>query len=91
MRYTIALLPGCAPAATPPAPTRPISYNADFVVEIPAEVQGLVNLGGIESPGLTAAPAIAAMVVELLRDAGEKLVEKPRLAPDRPPARASAT
>jgi glycerol-3-phosphate dehydrogenase len=47
-------------------------------------VQGLVNLAGIESPGLTSAPAIAQRVVELLKDAGEKLVEKKNFHPIRP-------
>ncbi len=43
---------------------------ADFVVQGPADhgVPGLVNLFGIESPGLTASPAIADLVVEKLRD-----------------------
>ena len=45
----------------------------------------MVNLGGIESPGLTSAPAIAQRVVELLKDAGEKLIEKPDCQPIRPP------
>jgi L-2-hydroxyglutarate oxidase LhgO len=42
----------------------------DFVVaeESGAGWPGFVNLIGIESPGLTAAPAIAARVVELLKD-----------------------
>ncbi|MEW6651591.1 MAG: NAD(P)/FAD-dependent oxidoreductase, partial [Chloroflexota bacterium] len=57
----------------------------DFIIEIPAEPQGLVNLGGIESPGLTAAPAIALRVIELLSDAGEKLVDKPNWDPIRNP------
>ena len=51
-------------------------YSHDFVIEIPQEVQGFINLGGIESPGLTAAPAIAERVVELLINAGERLEEK---------------
>ena len=40
----------------------------DFVIreESEAGLPGFVNLIGIESPGLTAAPAIAARVVELL-------------------------
>ena len=40
----------------------------DFVVQGPVEhgVDGLVNLFGIESPGLTASPAIADYVAELL-------------------------
>ena len=61
-----------------------VDYGNDFVIEIPQQVQGLVNLGGIESPGLTAAPAIAEMVVELLKDAGEKLIEKKSWNPIRP-------
>ena len=41
---------------------------ADFVVQGPADhgVRGLVNLYGIESPGLTAAFAIAEMVAEMV-------------------------
>lgn len=57
----------------------------DFVIEIPAQVSGLVNLGGIESPGLTSAPAIALRVVELLKDAGLEMVEKPDWDPVRLP------
>ena len=43
---------------------------ADFIVQGPADhgVTGLVNLFGIESPGLTASPAIAAHVRDLLLD-----------------------
>jgi 2-hydroxyglutarate dehydrogenase len=42
----------------------------DFVIaeESEAGLPGFVNLLGIESPGLTAAGAIAERVVELLRD-----------------------
>jgi glycerol-3-phosphate dehydrogenase len=61
-----------------------VDYSHDFVIEIPKEVHGLVNLGGIESPGLTSAPAIAQRVVDLLKDAGEKLVEKKNFNPIRP-------
>lgn len=60
-----------------------VDYTHDFIIEIPTEVKGLVNLGGIESPGLTSAPAIALRVVELLKDAGEKLVEKKQFNPIR--------
>jgi glycerol-3-phosphate dehydrogenase len=58
--------------------------TGDFIIEIPKDVQGFVNLGGIESPGLTAAPAIAQRVVEMLKDAGEKLEEKRDWNPIRP-------
>ena len=45
---------------------------ADFVVQGPADhgVAGLINLYGIESPGLTASPAIAEYVRELLLGQG---------------------
>lgn len=47
----------------------PSAPAADFVVQGPTAhgVPGLVNLYGIESPGLTASPAIADHVVELLK------------------------
>jgi glycerol-3-phosphate dehydrogenase len=61
-----------------------VNYSGDFVIEIPAEVQGLVNLGGIESPGLTASPGIALMVIDLLKQAGEPLQKKPYWNPVRP-------
>ena len=70
--------------ATGNAPAKNVNYSHDFVIEIPTEVHGLVNLGGIESPGLTSAPAIAQRVVELLKDAGEKLMEKVNFNPIRP-------
>lgn len=40
----------------------------DFIIAHSREVKGLINVAGIQSPGLTAAPAIAKLVVELLRD-----------------------
>lgn len=50
-----------------------IDYHHDFVIEVATGLDGLINLAGIESPGLTAAPAIAERVVELLKGAGEEL------------------
>jgi L-2-hydroxyglutarate oxidase LhgO len=44
---------------------------ADFVVELEAgDLAGLVNLVGIESPGLTSAAALAREVSRLLDEAG---------------------
>lgn len=60
-----------------------VNYGSDFLIEIPQEVKGLVNLAGIDSPGLTSAPAIALRVIDLLKDAGEKLVEKKNWNPIR--------
>ena len=44
------------------------AYNDrhDFIIEESKVVKGLINLAGIESPGLTSAPAIAKHVVEEL-------------------------
>lgn len=46
------------------AGSRPTADAGDFIIEETSP--GFVNLGGIESPGLTAAPAIAKYVVEEL-------------------------
>ena len=48
----------------------PDAPNADFLIQGPAEhgVAGLVNLYGIESPGLTASLALAEHVVSHMTD-----------------------
>lgn len=83
-RHIIALFAGLRPGGNAPSPNPAIDYRKDFIVEIPDEVGGLVNLGGIESPGLTAAPAIAERVVALLKEAGEPLRERADWTPLRP-------
>jgi len=46
----------------------------DFIIK---EVKpGFIDLAGIKSPGLTAAPAIAKMAVRMLGDSGVSLIEK---------------
>ncbi len=84
-RHIIALFAGLRAHGNARSQDPSVDYDHDFIIEIPSEVQGLVNLGGIESPGLTAAPAIACRVVELLKDAGEPLREKPDWQPIRAP------
>ena len=84
LKYAIATFSGLRPMGNAPTKTPGLNYNADYIIEIPEDVQGFVNLGGIESPGLTSAPAIAEMVVDLLKDAGEPLVEKKDWDPIRP-------
>jgi glycerol-3-phosphate dehydrogenase len=59
--------------------------TGDFLIEAPCEVRGLVNVAGIESPGLTAAPAIAEYVINILREEGLRLEEKEDYNPIRPP------
>ncbi len=62
-----------------------VDYGHDFVIELSEHLQGVVHLAGIESPGLTTAPAIAQRVVELMQDAGEKMSEKKGWNPIRVP------
>ena len=54
---------------------RPVSSTGDFVIGHTA-VKGFVNAAGIQSPGLTASPAIARLVVQTLREQGLELVER---------------
>lgn len=84
-KHIIAQFAGLRATGNAPTPNPDIDYNQDFIIEIPKEVQGLINLGGIESPGFTSAPAIAVKVIELLQDAGETLEEKPDWNPLRVP------
>ncbi len=84
VRHVIAIFAGLRATGNAPCETPGVSYHHDFIVEIPQKVQGLVNLGGIESPGLTSSPAIAQRVVDLLNDAGEDLKEKKEWNPIRP-------
>lgn len=83
-RDVIAVFAGLRPGGNAPCANPAVAYNHDFIIEIPVEVGGLVNLGGMESPALTAAPAIGERVVELLRGAGEALSEKGDWNPIRP-------
>ncbi|MFW6116014.1 MAG: NAD(P)/FAD-dependent oxidoreductase [Chloroflexota bacterium] len=87
LRHVIASFAGLRAGGNAPCKNPEVRYGRDFVIEIAEEVDGLVNLGGIESPGLTSSPAIAERVVALLEDAGEELEKKPnwnRIRPARP-------
>lgn len=42
--------------------SRPADYKEDFVIEMSPISDGFINVGGIQSPGLASAPAIAKMV-----------------------------
>jgi glycerol-3-phosphate dehydrogenase len=46
---------------------RASSTNEDFIIESAKTVKGFINAAGIQSPGLTSAPAIAAMIEGLVR------------------------
>jgi len=55
---------------------RAVSNTNDFIIEASRKVKGFINVGGIQSPGLSSAPAIAEMVVEILQEEGLTLKEK---------------
>ena len=57
------------------AGVRPASSTGDFVIGT-TSVPGFINAAGIQSPGLTAAPAIAEMILGILRDEGLPLRPK---------------
>lgn len=63
------------------AGVRAVSDTNDFVIG-PTELPGFVNVAGIQSPGLTAAPAIAELVVDILDDLGARLEPDPTFRPD---------
>lgn len=63
---------------------RPISDRGDFIIE-ESPVKGFINVAGIDSPGLTSAPAIAVMVLELLQKSDLKLIENPLAITQRNP------
>jgi glycerol-3-phosphate dehydrogenase len=54
---------------------RPASGD-DFIIRRELRIPGMITVAGIQSPGLTAAPAIALMVSDLLRHEGVSLVRK---------------
>jgi len=50
------------------AGSRPAEFTEDFVIEMSEVTKGFINVGGIQSPGLAAAPAIAEMVEGILAE-----------------------
>lgn len=48
----------------------------DFIIRHEESVKGFVNAAGIQSPGLTAAPAIAVLVKDILKKNGLKLKKR---------------
>ena len=55
------------------AGVRPSTPRGDFSINYSPSTNRIINLIGIESPGLTAAPAIALIVLHMLKTAGLKL------------------
>lgn len=63
---------------------RAASDTGDFIIG-PTAVRGFINVAGIQSPGLTSAPAIAEHVIEILGEQGLRLVERDDFEPRLPP------
>lgn len=61
------------------------SSTDDFIIGESETVKGFVNVAGIQSPGLTSAPAIAEMVIGILKDAGLEWEENKDFDPYRKP------
>ncbi|MBQ8207585.1 MAG: NAD(P)/FAD-dependent oxidoreductase [Clostridia bacterium] len=62
---------------------RAVGSTGDFIITSP--LRGFVNAAGIESPGLSAAPAIAEYIVDILRESGLALHENKDFNPIRRP------
>ena len=63
---------------------RPSMQTGDFYIARSQQVPALIQAAGIQSPGLTAAPAIAEMIKDILLQAGLALAESPDYDPHRP-------
>ncbi len=54
--------------------------KGDFIIKESRKIEGLINVGAIDSPGLTACVAIAEYAVSLLKKAGLKLKSNPNFS-----------
>ena len=62
---------------------RATGSTGDFIINIPTP--GFINLAGVESPGLSSAPAIAEYVISLLSDNGYSAVARKEFCGNRKP------
>jgi len=62
---------------------RAIADENDFIIRPSYNMKGLIHAAGIQSPGLTAAPIITSMVIDILKDQGLKLHPNPHFNPER--------
>ncbi len=61
---------------------RPTMEGDDFYIKLSEKKSNFIQVAGIQSPGLTASPAIAEYVKDLLLKNGLKLVEAPEYDPN---------
>jgi len=62
---------------------RAVSNTGDFIIRSYQKIKGFINVAGIKSPGLTAAPAIAELVIQILKHEGLELKPKKEFDPIR--------
>ncbi|HEY8464007.1 MAG TPA: NAD(P)/FAD-dependent oxidoreductase [Bacillota bacterium] len=84
--YTSKLVPGIRPAdlITSFSGLRAAEERGKFIIRSSHISPRFIHAAGIESPGLTAAPAIALEIKEILKEAGLELRPKPNFNPIRP-------
>ncbi len=58
------------------AGVRPATFTEDFIIRPAKWIKGFIHVAGIQSPGLASSPAIAEMVIDILRGEGLKLEPK---------------
>ncbi len=59
------------------------SDRGDFIIEEHPRVRHFINVAGVDSPGLTSSPAVALLVVDIVRRAGLQLAPKASFQPQR--------
>ena len=59
------------------------SDNGDFIIEENEDIKGFIDVAGMKSPGLSAAPAIAIGVLDILKNAGLNMSRKDNFNPNR--------
>jgi glycerol-3-phosphate dehydrogenase len=76
--YAKRLVPGISQAdvITTFAGLRPVLREEDFYIDFSRTVPQFIQVAGIQSPGLTASPAVGEYVKDLLKREGLPLVEK---------------
>ncbi|MFW5690109.1 MAG: FAD-dependent oxidoreductase, partial [Spirochaetota bacterium] len=70
---------------------RPTLDDGDFMIRASDAQPGFVHVAGIQSPGLTAAPAVGEYVKDILKELGCTLTERPRFTANLPPVRRTRT
>lgn len=66
---------------------RPADFTEDFIIEKSEITEGFIHVAGIQSPGVASAPAIADLVIDILKEDleshGQSLRERPDFDPIR--------